>query len=154
MREEKQKIFAGDKLREMREQLGYTEADIYRKLHIPENFLAALEAGDFDKLPGPTYTLGFLKTYCRFLGIDPEEYIDYLRESTKPSTRFLRFKKRVEPSGPSLVNDILTWAAICAIIALAWITYTIVVQPETEQTDSSVKAGTVEMVVPSASAEE
>ena len=68
-------------LREARQRGGYSVADAAHVLRIQEHYLEALEEGRFDQIPGTTYTIGFLRSYAGFLGLDPDEIIDaYKRE--------------------------------------------------------------------------
>ena len=47
--------------------------------------LKALEADDLQSLPGTVFTRGFVRSYARAIGLDPDEAIlqleDYLREN-------------------------------------------------------------------------
>jgi len=47
--------------------------DVARQLKLSVNQIKALEAGDFEKLPGPVFVRGFLRNYSRLLGLNPEE---------------------------------------------------------------------------------
>jgi len=143
------KTFPGYELKNRREELGFTPADVYRKLHIPEHYVTGLESASFEALPGATYTLGFLKTYCQFLGLEPEPYLQAYRDFTRPVPQGLlgRSAKASEPV-LNLWQDIMTWVAVCGLILLGWVAYTVVVKPGTETEESQVKADTVEMVVP------
>lgn len=64
---------AGADLRAARERLGWDLADIASGLRIRQPYLEALEDGRIDLLPGPTYALGFVRTYAASVGLDPEE---------------------------------------------------------------------------------
>jgi len=68
---------AGEILREKREELGLSIAEIADFLKIGEDYLAAIEADDFEKLPVPVYTMGYIRCYASRLGIDPEPVIEY-----------------------------------------------------------------------------
>jgi cytoskeleton protein RodZ len=61
---------AGDELRGRREALGLDLADVAAALRIKPAYLAALEAGHLDQLPGAVYALGFLRAYADYLGVD------------------------------------------------------------------------------------
>ena len=63
-------------LREARQRGGYSVADAAHVLRIQEHYLEALEDGRFDLIPGTTYTIGFLRSYSGFLGLDPDEIIE------------------------------------------------------------------------------
>lgn len=66
---------AGDVLREQREALGLDLDDVAAALRIKPDYLAALEAGRPDLLPGPTYAIGFVRAYSDHLGLDGGEVL-------------------------------------------------------------------------------
>jgi cytoskeletal protein RodZ len=66
----------GHILREARENKGLTLAEVQDKTRINSRFLAALEQGDYDKLPTPVHVRGFLRNYARFLGLDPQPLVE------------------------------------------------------------------------------
>jgi cytoskeleton protein RodZ len=66
---------AGDVLRQQREALGLDLNDVAAALRIKPDYLAALEAGCPDLLPGPTYAIGFLRAYSDHLGLDGSEIL-------------------------------------------------------------------------------
>lgn len=65
----------GDKLRNEREQKGYSIEQIARDTNIAKRYLEALEAEDFSTFPGDPYLIGFLRNYSDYLGIDPDEMV-------------------------------------------------------------------------------
>ena len=65
-----------EELREARTRGGYSVADVAHVLRIQEHYLEALEDGRFDRIPGTTYAIGFLRSYSGFLGLDPDEMVD------------------------------------------------------------------------------
>lgn len=64
---------AGADLRAARERLGWLLEDVAAALCIRLPHLEALEDGRIDLLPGNAYAVGFLRTYARALGLDPDE---------------------------------------------------------------------------------
>ncbi len=55
---------------------------------ISVRYLEALERGDFQRLPAPVFTRGFIRAYADYLGLDPEEMVNaYLSETGLPSSR-------------------------------------------------------------------
>ncbi len=139
--------FPGEALRAKRDDMGLTVEDVYRKLRIPVEIVEAFESGQLDSLPTMTYAIGFLRTYCVLLELDPDCYTDALRESTRPATNFLGL-----PSGgdavvkPAWWNEATAWAAITAILVLGWVTYSVLVQPASDRGDSQVQADTLEFI--------
>jgi cytoskeleton protein RodZ len=66
---------AGDVLRQQREALRLDLDDAAAALKIKHDYLAALEAGRPDLLPGPTYAIGFVRAYSDHLGLDGSEIL-------------------------------------------------------------------------------
>ncbi len=76
----------GALLRASRIRCGEDLAQVADALRIRLAFLEAIEDGRFGDLPGPTYTLGFVRTYANHLGLDVEEVIRRLRVETEIQT--------------------------------------------------------------------
>jgi transcriptional regulator with XRE-family HTH domain len=78
----------GARLREQREARGLSIADLARVTKIPERSIALLEAGSFERLPAEVFVRGFLRSYCRAVGLDAEQavrsYGELMRESRAP----------------------------------------------------------------------
>lgn len=65
----------GELLRASRLRSGEELADVARLLRIRRPYLQALEDGRFRDLPGPTYAVGFVRTYANHLGLAGEEVV-------------------------------------------------------------------------------
>jgi cytoskeleton protein RodZ len=65
----------GDALQERREELGLELDEIGAMLRIRAAYLAALEQGRYDDLPGPAYAMGFIRAYADFLGLNTEQVL-------------------------------------------------------------------------------
>lgn len=63
----------GADLAAARERLGCGLAEMSGYLRIRQSYLAALEQGRIDELPGNAYALVFLRSYATALGLDPDE---------------------------------------------------------------------------------
>ncbi len=87
-------IKIGDRLKQERKQQGYTIDEIAKATKIRPQFIVAIEAGDYTRLPGSSYTQGFVKNYIEFLGLpmreslamfrrefDEKQYVDVVPES-------------------------------------------------------------------------
>ena len=59
-------------LSQTRQARGLTLDDAERSTRIATKFLIALEDHNYSIFPAPVYARGFLRSYCRYLGIDPE----------------------------------------------------------------------------------
>ncbi len=75
----------GDVLKARRVELGRELADIAHQTRVPLRHLTAIEDGKHDTLPALPYTIGFVKSYARILGLDPDTTAEqFRRETTKP----------------------------------------------------------------------
>ena len=74
----------GNTLREARQQRGLSLNDVERATSIRMKYLEGLEAEDFEALPAPVYIKGFLRTYARYLGLDPLPLLALYPDSAKP----------------------------------------------------------------------
>jgi len=62
----------GSQLRAAREAQGLTLDQAFKGTRIKTSFLEAIEANQFDALPGPVQARGFVRSYANFLGLDGE----------------------------------------------------------------------------------
>ena len=62
----------GTRLLEERKSRGFTLEEVSRGTRIPVPSLHRLETDRFDDLPGEVFVRGFLKSYARFLGLEPD----------------------------------------------------------------------------------
>jgi transcriptional regulator with XRE-family HTH domain len=85
----------GSSLREARMRRGLELSQVERDTRIRPRYLMALEEEQFDVLPGPAYTRGFLRTYADYLGLDAQRFIDEYNS---------RFAPEEEPAGAAPVR--------------------------------------------------
>jgi cytoskeleton protein RodZ len=141
--------FPGNEIRLRRESLGVSVYEAYRHTRVPVKYIELIERGDVASLPGECYSVGFLRTYCQFLELDPDPYVDCLRAFSRPApARFPRSRAELERGAPAWMQDMLTWAVIMAVILLGWVTYAVVFRPQSEVTDKRVSAGVVNDTAP------
>ena len=62
----------GDVLRGERATLGKSLLDVQRELHIRAAYIAAIENGDLEIFETPSFVAGFVRSYARYLGMEPE----------------------------------------------------------------------------------
>jgi cytoskeleton protein RodZ len=70
---------AGNALRERRLVLGLDEKAIASQLRIRKDQLIAIETGDYERLPGRTYAIGFIRSYARLVGLDAERLVEQFK---------------------------------------------------------------------------
>ncbi len=80
---EKTAATVGSYLREVRESRGIGLDEAARVTRIGRNYLAAIEAEMFDKLPSTAYVKGFLRVYADYLGLSGDEVIGMFDRSGK-----------------------------------------------------------------------
>jgi len=77
----------GEKLKGHREQLGFSLTKVAQEINISVKYLAAIESGDYHKLPGEIYTKSFLKVYTKFLGLDEDKFLALYKSEQKIYTK-------------------------------------------------------------------
>jgi cytoskeleton protein RodZ len=65
----------GKLLSQARTDLKLTIEDAARLLRLSVRHIKALENGDYDSLPGPTYVRGYLRSYAQLLGLSAEKVL-------------------------------------------------------------------------------
>ena len=73
----------GALLRATRERLGDELRDVASVLRIRYPYLQAIEDGRYRDLPGPTYAVGFIRTYADYLGLDQAEVVRRFKLETE-----------------------------------------------------------------------
>lgn len=68
----------GARLARLREEKNWALDDISAHLKVSVAKLRALEAGELDKLPGPAFAIGLLRSYAKLIAIDPTPFIEEL----------------------------------------------------------------------------
>lgn len=69
----------GALLRERREAMGVSLAEVEVATRIRQKYLSALESDEWHLLPGEVVGRGFLRNYADYLGLEPDEAIDRRR---------------------------------------------------------------------------
>jgi len=152
----KETNFPGLVLQERRELLGYSLEAAAGEIHVAPEHIKAFETGTFGPMPENTYVLGFLRSYCRFLDLEPEPFCDqYLictRLKQSNSRRpFIGRNTKATPMDQETsrwANELINWGTICAVIIIGWVAYSTVIKPIAESWKTRVDAGAVEVEVP------
>lgn len=82
----------GKSLRDARTRQGLELSVLEDETKIRAKYLRALEAEEFDQLPGDSYVRGFLRLYAERLGLDGQLYVD------EYNSRFSRAEEPVFPA--------------------------------------------------------
>lgn len=124
----------GERLKAAREEKKLSLEDIAAQTRIPQRHLESIENADWDKLPAPTYTIGFAKSYASAVGLDRTEIGDQLREEMG-GQRFASSQSEViEAADPA--RTMPKWLVIGAIVAvivlillMSWLNHRALEQP-------------------------
>lgn len=65
----------GETLRKARESRGWSVTEVAAQLNLTAQRVGQIEAGAFDKLPGHTFARGYVRTYAKLLGVDPNRLV-------------------------------------------------------------------------------
>lgn len=71
-----EKVTAGQLLREARETRLLSIQEVAEELHLTRHYIQALEADQYDKLPGEVFARGYTRSYARLLDLDPEHLLE------------------------------------------------------------------------------
>ena len=86
----------GTYLQQHREAKHLTLEQVAEHTGIREPYLAALEEGDFHKIPGDVFIRGFLRNYGNYLGLDGNGLVEAYRTGSEPE----KILKSPEPLVP------------------------------------------------------
>ncbi|MGA8533548.1 MAG: RodZ domain-containing protein [Candidatus Tumulicola sp.] len=114
----------GEQFRAAREARGLSLSDVSDRIRIRSVYLAAIEDENWKAIGAPVYVRGFLRTYARFLGLDPEEVVTAFNghagtvreaEATPSPSRAERTTRR---------GSLMVWiAAVVAVLLVAYVFY-------------------------------
>ena len=102
----------GTRLKSIRLEKGMTLEEVHKKTKVHLNILKSIED---DSLAGlsPIYIKGFLKIYCNFLGVDPQEYISEYNQSQKAQAKSQASATKKDLKLPSIfvpsLKGLISW---------------------------------------------
>lgn len=125
----------GEYLRNHREEMGLSIADLSSRTRIRSDYLRALESEDFGKIPGEVFIKGYIREYLKTLSVDPSEALKIYSEYKKsivveplqpkkvrgPQKVARLFGELVRPSIPAWLLYLLP-VALIIIIPLVYFT--------------------------------
>ena len=108
----------GRALAEAREAQGLEIADIAQQIKFMPRQIQALEAERFDSLPGPTIARGMVRTYARFLKLDPEPLLQRMSGRVEPRDATPQLAERYNQPVPFSDSGRRTTVAYLALSAV------------------------------------
>ncbi|HEU5482727.1 MAG TPA: RodZ domain-containing protein [Sphingomicrobium sp.] len=106
----------GERLRAAREEKGFSLEDIAAETRIPRRHLESLETADWERLPAPTYTIGFAKSYASAVGLDRADIGEQLRVEMGGYRSDTATIETFEPADPA--RTMPKWLVLSAIAAI------------------------------------
>jgi cytoskeleton protein RodZ len=121
----------GERFRAAREARGLSLSDVAEQIRIRSVYLGAIEDENWTAIGAPVYTRGFLRTYARFLGLDPEEVVGEFNRATAsgpapspastppPSSSMARLHE----TRPRNLSPLIWIASLVAVALVAFVFY-------------------------------
>jgi cytoskeleton protein RodZ len=127
----------GQELQQERERRDISLASIAEGTKVPQRHLLALEMERFDQLPGGIFAKGIVRSYCRHLGLNEEEWLHRF-PGCKPedqAAEWTEFAENVSRARLQTGERIgLRWWGVVLMVAalgmLSWAAWQYVVQPQ------------------------
>ena len=120
----------GKYLKRVRETCGYSLEDVAGITRINLRYLEAIEKDDFEKIPGETFSHGFIRSFARCIGISDEEISRKIRETLKTEPQAVNTQNQDDMAERSVVRKpgkariILPAAAAVILAALLIVLFT------------------------------
>lgn len=113
-------IGIGDALREARERQGRLVEEASQATRVRSDYLHALENERFEVLGGDVYAKGFLRTYARWLGLDPEPLVELYRTEVQQEgyDPHALVEHPVATSPRTFAPTWLVWVAVAGAVLL------------------------------------
>lgn len=117
----------GEQLRRVREERSIPLREIADQTRISIHYLEAIEANEFNRLPGGIFNRSFVKAYARYVGVDEKEaiesYTSFMRAQgdTGDDVASTPFHSKVYTDTPATRSPVLT--VVLTIVILALLTF-------------------------------
>jgi cytoskeleton protein RodZ len=104
----------GQKLKKLREELGYSREKVSQSLYMTVHYVTALENDSYEKLPGHTFIKGYYKAYAEFLGADVEQILNYYLKQVESSTQ--QDMQQAQAIESRNRNKAILWVAVIVVL--------------------------------------
>jgi cytoskeletal protein RodZ len=108
----------GSMLANARITAGLELADVARETRVPLRHLKALEADSHDELPALPYAIGFVKSFARAVGLDPEAVANQFRAETSKSAHIPTSVSMEPLDERRLPSRLLVVASIVVVVGI------------------------------------
>lgn len=88
----------GEKLKKIREKSGVSLVEMASQTKIKKDYLEKIEAGDYKELPFDVYVKGFLRSYAKYLNLDPEKVITQFNKEVGVRENIKKYQENKKPA--------------------------------------------------------
>lgn len=148
-------VSLGKTLREARERLGLSVADVANQTKLAPRQIEALEADDFQHLPEMPFVRGFVRSYAKILQLDAQPLLADIPQANASTVPLVPASVEVPfPNAYSLQRQNLIWlgaALLLAVLAVAfavWHFTTPLEKPEVAQVETPVSLPAKMQIIP------
>lgn len=114
----------GERFRAAREARGASLSDVAEQIRIRSVYLAAIEEGNWAAIGAPVYIRGFLRTYARYLKLDPEEAVAEFNATLPESPAVSTAAEPARSPASRRTGLLLIWiAGTVAVLLVAFVVY-------------------------------
>lgn len=140
-------IGPGAMLKQAREKLNLSSADIAQKLHLKVVNIETIESDNYDENISVTFTKGYLKLYAKQVGVDESDVLAAFEKQntkTKEPAKLQSFSRRVARQANDDRLMLVTYLVVAVVIALVVIWW--FQQSDNESVSSLLPSSTPEVV--------
>lgn len=111
----------GTWLRQQREMREIHLNEIAERTKISLRYLRAMERDEFDLLPGSIFVKGFLREYAKYVGLNPDEVVNFYLSTQQPEETAAEDVEERTPAGSRWRGGLVL--AVLALLLLALLSY-------------------------------
>jgi cytoskeleton protein RodZ len=115
----------GKTLAARRQELNWSVEDVAHSLHLAPRQIHAIEADNYDALPGVAITRGFIRSYAKLLKLDASPLVERITHDSLDSRAEDAFLRKALPAKPFYAHRSLSlggkprsrvWIAVCVVL--------------------------------------
>ena len=150
-------VTLGEILRQERLRHGLSEKEVADRLHITMYYVKALEANQFEKLPGAVFAKGYIKNYALLLNLDASELIPLYEEISRTQSAVAESelgndtRRKLDRNKFWLVVSVLVFVGG---FTLLWLYNNFVTEDEVDEAGTRPSPGLTQATTPTTAAEQ